>query len=195
MPNKGRLKEPSVELLGRAGLVPEENGRSLSAKVLDENIQVRYLRAKDIPLYISEGAIDVGITGYDIWQESGLELKELLDLGFGECELVLAGPEKYRSIELRSRVKVGTCFPNLTMNYFSRRGAPARIIKVSGAVEVLPRLGVANLIVDLTSTGRTLEENGLVVLDNILSSTARLLCKRRTERCVEFAKRIEEVLK
>ncbi|MFH1424909.1 MAG: ATP phosphoribosyltransferase [archaeon] len=191
MPNKGRLKEPAVELLKKAGLILGENGRCLSNKVEGENIVVQSFRAKDIPLYIAEGAVDVGITGYDIWKESRLELKELLDLKFGYCDLILAG---VAGKKIKRGVRVGTSFPMLTANYFARQGIAARIIEVSGAVEILPKLGIADFVVDLTSTGATLRENGLVVLDKILSSSARLLCRRMKEKNVKFAERLREVI-
>jgi len=143
-------------------------------------------------MYISEGAVDLGITGYDLGQESGLDLKELMDLGFGECDLVLAGRE---GAKLKPGCRIGTCFPNLTSSYLRKKGIAADIVEVSGAVEIMPRLGVSDLIVDLTSTGRTLRENNLIILDKILSSTARLFCKRQKQRCVEFADKLREVLK
>lgn len=146
-------------------------------------------------MYIDTGAVDAGITGYDLWGESGLKLKELIDLDFGLCDLVLAGPKKYKNAGLKTGIRIGTCFPNLTANYLSRCGTPAQIIEVSGAVEILPRMGVSDLVVDLVSTGRTLRENNLIVLDKILSSTARLLCKKKKQRCVEFAEKLREVIK
>jgi len=146
-------------------------------------------------MYISEGAVDAGITGYDLWMESGLELKELIDLDFGLCDLVLAGPKKFRGADLKTGIRVGTCFPSLTANYLSRRRIPAQIIEVSGAVEILPRMGISNVVVDLVSTGNTLRENNLIILDEILRSSARLLCKRKKQRCVKFAEKLKEAIK
>jgi len=185
------LKEPSLELLRKAGYRLPENGRCLVQKVSDE-LELYYLRASDMPLYISEGVVDAGITGVDVALESGLNMKEVLDLGFGKCDFVLAGkPGK----ELKDGSRIGTSFPNLTLNWLSRTGKICDIISVSGSVELLPKLNVSDFVTDLSSTGTTLRENNLEVKEKILSSTARLFCKKMSPRVLLFAEKLKEALK
>jgi len=190
IPSKGRLKDPSIEILRKAGFKIPENGRCLVQKISDD-LELYYLRASDIPLYISEGVVDVGITGLDIALESGLNIKEVLEFDFGNCDFVLAGK---KGKKLKSNTRIGTSFPNLTVNWLSKRGKICDIVSVSGSVEILPKLNVSDFITDITSTGKTLSENNLEVKEKILESTARLFCKKLSPKVLLFAEKLRGVL-
>lgn len=191
IPSKGRLKDPSIELLRKAGYALPENGRCLVQKISDE-LEIYYLRASDMPLYISEGVVDAGITGLDVVIESGLNVKDILNLNFGACEFVLAGK---KGKKLGSNTIIGTSFPNLTVNWLSRKGKICDIVSVSGSVEILPKLNVADFITDITSTGKTLQENNLEIQEKILKSTARLFCKKLSPKVLLFAEKLKGVMK
>ncbi len=193
VPNKGRLKEPALELLNKIGLFANES-RNLSYRINGSNIELAFLAAKDIPKFIECGAVDIGVTGYDVWQESNSQLKELLDLKFGSCDLVVAGLTGIKIPEIKSKVRVATSFPSLAAKYFSQKGISAEFVNVSGAEEALPKFEIADLVVVLRNTGRTLMENNLVVYDKILDSSARLLCAEKNLAILNFAKKMEAVL-
>ncbi len=177
VPNKGRLHEPTVRLLERAGLHLENGAdRKLYAETVDPEVTVLFARAADIPEYVADGAADVGITGVDQVSESGTELSELLDLGFGRCRLVLAAPEDGEITEpaqLKGKT-VATEFPRITRTYFDEKGIDTEIVEVTGATELTPHVEMADAIVDITSTGTTLAVNRLGILDEVLSSSVRL---------------------
>lgn len=179
IPNKGRLAEKSVEVLQRAGIrFDYSNERKLFAMALDGDLQVLFLRTADIPEFVQDGVVDVGITGRDVVEESGKSVEVLLDLGYGKCKLVVAVPEDrgIKSVrDLKDNVTVATSFPNLTKKFFDAQGKKVRILPVSGATEVTPTLGVADAITDLVSTGSTLAMNGLVAIGDILPSSAVLI--------------------
>jgi ATP phosphoribosyltransferase len=179
IPNKGRLSEQARELFDDAGLEVRANGdRALTASLGGE-FQALFLRAQDIPEFVADGAADVGITGWDLVRESGRPLDTLLDLGFGCCRLVVAAREDsaHTTIaDVGGGTRVATTFPRLTRNFFDDLGRSIEVVPVSGAAEIAPHLGVADVIVDLTSTGSTLRVNGLRELHTILESSARLVC-------------------
>ena len=179
VPNKGRLSEETLELLKRAGVrLDFSHERKLFATARGGAIQVLFLRAQDIPEFVADGVVHLGITGQDIIAESGRELTEVLDLQFGSCRLVVAVPEDsnvHSKDDLPRKTTVATSFPNLTRRYFQEKGIEARIIPVSGATEITPHIGVADMITDLTSTGSTLVMNGLREVDTIVRSTARVI--------------------
>jgi len=181
LPNKGRLHDPSVELLERAGLhLVDGADRQLYARTVDDDVTVLYARAADIPEYVSDGAADLGITGYDQAQEADREnLVSLLDLEYGQCKLVLAAPED-GDIEEPTDLEGGTIateFPNVTRNYLAEAGIDAEITEVSGATELTPHVDIADGIVDITSTGTTLRMNRLAVIDDVLESSVRLFAR------------------
>ncbi|WEL16295.1 ATP phosphoribosyltransferase [Halorhabdus sp. SVX81] len=181
LPNKGRLHDPSVELLERAGLhLVDGADRQLYARTVDEDVTVLYARAADIPEYVSDGAADLGITGYDQAQEADREnLVDLLDLDYGQCKLVLAAPED-GDIDEPTDLEGGTIateFPNVTRNYLAEAGIDAEITEVSGATELTPHVDIADGIVDITSTGTTLRMNRLAVIDDVLQSSVRLFAR------------------
>ena len=177
VPNKGRLHEPALELLERAGLhVQDGADRKLYADTVDPDVSVLFARAADIPEYVSDGAAALGITGLDQARESEADLVELLDLGFGACRLVLASPEEggVTAPEELSGGTVATEFPQITRRYFEEVGVSPDIVEVSGATELTPHVDIADAIVDITSTGTTLRMNRLSVIDEVLDSSVRL---------------------
>ncbi|XVH32924.1 ATP phosphoribosyltransferase [Haloferacaceae archaeon DSL9] len=180
VPNKGRLHEPSVDLLERAGLHIENGAdRKLYAETVDPDVTVLFARAADIPEYVRDGAAEIGITGLDQVRESGHDLDELLDLGFGKCRLVLAAPEDgdIASVADLAGKTVATEFPNVARAYFAERGIDPEIVEVSGATELTPHVEMADAIVDITSTGTTLAVNRLAILDEVLRSSVRLFAR------------------
>ncbi|PGF16055.1 ATP phosphoribosyltransferase [Natrinema sp. CBA1119] len=178
VPNKGRLHEPTIDLLERAGLHLENGAdRKLYADTVDPDVTVLFARAADIPEYVSDGAADLGITGFDQVQEARVDnVSELLDLEFGRCRLVLAAPEDgdIERLEDLAGKTVATEFPNITEDFFADTGVEPDIVEVSGATELTPHVEMADAIVDITSTGTTLKMNRLAIVDEVLSSSVRL---------------------
>ncbi|QSG14729.1 ATP phosphoribosyltransferase [Halapricum desulfuricans] len=197
VPNKGRLHEPSVELLERAGLhVVDGADRKLHAETVDPEVTILFARAADIPEYVSEGAADVGITGFDQVAEAQRDnLVELLDLEFGSCKLVLAAPEDddIESVSDLDGGTVATEFPNITREFLDEQGVDADITEVSGATELTPHVDIADAIVDITSTGTTLRMNRLEVIADVLESSVRLFA-REDARDDEKVQQIETAL-
>lgn len=195
LPNKGRLFEEVKGTLNDAGLeVRVASDRALTANLGGE-FTALFVRAQDIPAFVADGAADAGITGWDCVSESGRDLESLLDLGFGRCRLVVAGratgPTSIDDVSDGSAV--ATSFPNLARAFFEGRGKNVRIAEMSGAAEVAPHLGIADLIVDLVSTGSTLRVNGLVELATVVESSARLVARPRAARSEPIAKALDEL--
>jgi ATP phosphoribosyltransferase len=181
LPNKGRLHDPALDLLERAGL-PVENGaeRRLYADTVDPEVSVLFARAADIPEYVSDGAAAAGVTGYDQVREAAPgNVADLLDLEFGRCRLVLAAPEDgdIDAVEDVAGGTVATEFPNVTTEFFAERGIDATVVEVSGATELTPHVDMADAIVDITSTGTTLRMNRLAEVAEVLSSSVRLFAR------------------
>ena len=171
LPNKGRLASGALELLARAGLEPAMTSERALRADLGDDFTALFVRARDIPEFVADGAADVGITGSDLVAESGRELRTLLPLGFGRCRLVLAGRDgdrEWRSADaIPDGARVATSFPRTTLRWFASRGRSVEIVPVSGAAEVAPHVGVAEVIADLVSTGSTLKVNGLRELETL----------------------------
>ncbi|WP_048055609.1 ATP phosphoribosyltransferase [Methanotorris igneus] len=199
LPNKGRISEPVNRILEKAGLKITVQGRSLFAQTVDEEIKVMFARARDIPEFVADGVADVGVTGYDLVLERGVEDKVefLLDFNFGKARLVIAAPEDsdINSIDdLRDGMKIATEFPNLTRKYLKSKGLNLEIIELSGATEIAPFIGVADLISDLTSTGTTLRLNRLKIIDEIVSSTTRLIANKESLKDEKKRKKINQIV-
>ncbi|MFB6197370.1 MAG: ATP phosphoribosyltransferase, partial [Halobacteriaceae archaeon] len=181
----GRLHDPSIDLLERAGLsVVDGAERKLYANTVDEDISVLFARAADIPEYISDGAADLGITGLDQMREANQEnIVELLDLGFGKCRLVLAAREggNIDEIEDLDGGTVATEFPRITSEFFNQVEVTPDIVEVSGATELTPHVDIADAIVDITSTGQTLRMNRLKVISEVLESSVRLFAREEVQ--------------
>ncbi len=194
VPNKGRLHDPSLDLLERAGLrVVDGADRKLYADTTDADVTVLFVRAADIPEYVSDGAADVGITGLDQKREADpANVVDLLDLEFGQCRLVLAAPEDGDVGEVSDLAgrTVATEFPTITRTYFAERGVDPEIVEVSGATELTPHVDMADAIVDITSTGTTLKVNRLAVIDEVLSSSVHLFAREG----VADDRQVEEVV-
>ena len=177
--SKGRISNPSIEILEKAGLGLKDNSnRKLISATYNKNIDIMFARASDIPEFVEEGIVDMGITGVDLIKESEANVKELVDLNFGQTELVLASPEEsnINSIEdVNSDMIVATEFPVLTEKYFKNNNLDLKIVTLSGSTEIAPFIGVADLITDLTSTGTTLKMNHLKIIDVILKSSIKLI--------------------
>jgi ATP phosphoribosyltransferase len=178
LPNKGRLAQDTRELFNDAGLeVRALSDRALTASLGGE-FEAIFVRAQDIPEFVSDGAADAGITGFDLVSESDRPLELRLDLGFGRCRLAVAAREEsgIETIEdIPDGARIATAFPGVTMRFFQNLGKKVEIVPVSGAAEIAPHLGIADVIVDLVSTGSTLKTNGLHEVFTVLSSTAHLV--------------------
>ena len=155
VPNKGRLVEPTLELLHDAGLIFDEHDRSLVARVQNMDLDILFVRTNDIIEFVGDGVADLGITGVDLLVETGAELPRIRQLGYGRCRLAAAVPadSPIRELEELAGLRVATAHPNAARRFFEERRIPVDVIPISGAVEVAPRLGLADAIVDLVSTG------------------------------------------
>jgi len=181
---KGRLLDPTVSFLKALDLLPDtfsDIGRRLMFEDPDRGIRFLLLRASDVPTYVESGAADLGIAGSDLLMEQMRAVYEPVDLGFGRCRLVLAGPVAAPPRQ-RSKLRVATKYPNVTERYFSERGLQIEVVKLYGAIEIAPRVGVSDQIVDLSDTGETLRANGLTILDEIARCSARLIANRAALR-------------
>ncbi len=184
LPSKGRISDPAVNLLGKAGIgVKDTTNRKLFSKTYDEEIDVMFTRAADIPEFVADGAADMGMTGLDLIEENNASVEILEELNFGSAKLVLAVPED-SSLEKVSDIKdgaiVATEFPNLTRKYFQKMEIQVKIVELSGATEIAPFIGVADIITDLTSTGTTLKMNHLRIIDTILNSSIKLIANKKS---------------
>jgi ATP phosphoribosyltransferase len=176
---RGALLDETLDLLDRLGLDTREV-RDNDRKLLFEDAGIITMRPSDVPTYVEAGAADLGITGKDVLMEqSERELYELVDLGYGHCRMVLAtvagddpAAEALRRLGV---VRIATKYPRIATRYFLDSGRQAEIVEVKGSVELAPLTGLAEGIVDLTASGTTLSENGLVVREEIARSTARLI--------------------
>jgi ATP phosphoribosyltransferase len=177
IPNKGRLLDSTLALLSDAGLVFEAHDRSLVSRVQNHPLDILFVRTNDVVEFVADGVAEAGITGGDILAESGVRLPMLRELGYGRCRLTAAVPADapYDSMADLNGVRVATSHPNVTRRFFADQGIPVEVITLSGAVEVAPRLGLADAIVDLVSTGSTLQMNGLRAIGDILASEAILV--------------------
>jgi ATP phosphoribosyltransferase len=177
MPNKGRLAEPAIELLRDAGVEVELGDRRLSAMARNVDLELLFVRTGDIAEYVRDGLVDLGLTGMDLVAESGDGMVPVLELGFGSCSLVLATPELNGAetvTELRGG-RIATSFPRLTRAFLEASEVEAQVVEVTGAVEVMPQLGVADAVVDLVASGSTLRVNGLRPIATLLESQAILV--------------------
>jgi len=197
VPNKGVMADGVLQLLVDAGLDPRSHlgSRALEAP-LGEGFDAVFVAAANIPEFVADGAADAGITGWDLVCESGRPLEMRLDVELAPCRLVLAAPAGTEVPEvtgLPAGTRVATVFPRLTREFFASIGVDAEVVEVSGAVEITPRLGVADLIVDLVATGSTLKANQLREIATILESSARLVTRPVKEDEPELTARLEQL--
>lgn len=178
VPSKGRLREPSLELLERAGLRFRLSGRRLFSVCSDTETRIIFTNAADIPVLVAEGVVDLGITGSDQVLEKGVDVVEHRRLGFGRCRLSVATHKDApfrRASDLSGRV-VGAKFVRLARAYFERKGVTdVRVIEIQGAVEVMVLLGMVDAIVEIVETGNSLVENDLVEIDRVLEAETVLI--------------------
>lgn len=180
---KGRLAELSIDIFERLGFdVAEMKTKTRKLVFTDEKKKFRFIlvKASDVPTYVEYGAADIGIVGKDTLLESGKNLYEVLDLGFGACKMAVAGPEAMRGkLEGRNIMRVASKYPEIAREYFHRsKGQTVDIIKLNGSVELGPLVGLSDVIVDIVESGKTLYENGLAVLEDVCPLSARLVVNR-----------------
>lgn len=199
IPSKGRLAELAAELLVEAGLKFRRQERSLFARVRDMPIDVTFLRTDDIPVLCAEGAIDLGITGSDLVEESGTELNTRLALGLGNCRLAFCVPDDSdikKPADLAGS-RIATSFPHVTERYLAQHNVSGHIVQLTGSVEVMIALGVADAIVDLVETGSTLAANRLRILDEIGQYETVLVqnpATKQSQLCDRVVRRLEGVV-
>lgn len=176
---KGALYDETVKRLRSVGIgVPADVGRRLRVRAEDGKNELLILRSSDVPAYVEFGAADCGIVGKDTLWETDRSVSELADLGFGACRLVVAAQRKdgyHEGARYPTFLRVATKFKRSAQAYFSERDLPCEIIGLHGSVELAPLVGIADAIVDLVSTGKTLQEHGMVVVDEIARSSARFV--------------------
>ena len=179
VPNKGSLADAAVEILKEAGYRQRVDSRDLVLSDPENGVEFYYLRPRDIALYVGTGELEAGITGRDLLIDSGADAKEILSLDFGGSTFRFAGPAAQSwTVEDLSGKRVATAYPGLVENYLSKLGVKAIVVRLDGAVESSVRLGVADVIADVVSTGNTLRQAGLSIFgDPILQSEAILISR------------------
>ncbi len=182
----GRLADASRELLKDAGLRIQNGKNSLTARVENFAAELMFVRDDDIPTFVADGVCEFGIVGQNVIEEFAAGREEsgfdvLAELGFGRCSLKIAAPEKtvYQGPESLADTRIATSYPRLLTRFLEERGVAAEIVKMNGAVELAPRLQIANFVCDLVSTGATLEANGLVPVETVLDSQSVLIRTRK----------------
>jgi len=181
---KGRILDEALPLMARAGVVPEaefhdKKSRALSFACEAADMRLIRVRAFDVATFVAHGAAQAGIVGSDVVEEFAYpDLYAPVDLDIGHCRLSVAEPEGQATGVTPSHLRIASKYPNLTRRHYERLGIQAEVVKLNGAMELAPGLGLSSRIVDLVSTGRTLRENGLVETSTILEISARLIVNR-----------------
>ena len=195
IPNKGRISIPILELMEKSGLHLLDAGeRHLISRTPDPHIEVLFARPIDIPEYVATGAADMGITGHDMVAERGVSVDKLLDLQFGHATLVLAVQEgsPVQSVSDLRDAKIATEFPGIAQSYFAQHNTPVHIVQVSGACEATPYLGIADAIIDLSSSGDTLRSNRLRVISQVMKTSTVVIANHDAR--VAKSEKIEEIV-
>ena len=180
---KGKLFGLSAELFARIGCTAEglaEKSRKLVISNEEQKLRFIITKTADVPTYVEYGAADIGIIGKDVLMESGKDVYELLDMGFGKCHLMMAVPKSQRRPSLAdyAHTRVATKFPHIAEQFFTSQGMQMEYIKLNGSIELGPIVGLSESIVDIVETGTTLKENDLVEIAHIMDATARLIANR-----------------
>ena len=202
---KGRLAKKTMDLLESIGITCEEMKDKESRKLIfvNEEWKIKFFLAKanDVPTYVEYGAADIGVVGKDTIVEEGRRLYEVLDLGFGKCNMCVAGPpEAGELLQHGELIRVATKYPEIAKDYFyNRKHQTVEIIKLNGSIELAPIVGLSEVIVDIVETGSTLKENGLVVLEKIMPLSARMVVnhvsmKMERERITALIQSVKEKL-
>ncbi|ADN37012.1 ATP phosphoribosyltransferase [Methanolacinia petrolearia DSM 11571] len=202
IPNKGRIADPIIETVEKSGLrIKNSVQRKLISRTSDPEIEVLFARPIDIPEFVADGAADLGITGKDMIMERGSDVEELLDLQSGNANLVLAVPadSDINDPKQLDGLRVATEFSGISKKYFNGLGIDVTLVPVGGACEAAPYLGIADAIIDLTSSGVTLATNNLRVVDEVLRSTTVLIAnrdakERHPEKIAELCLALESVI-
>jgi ATP phosphoribosyltransferase len=180
--SKGKLLSPTLALFrqaGYSGYHVQDGDRRLILEFPDHGHRVLIVRPSDVPVYVEYGAADLGVVGKDVLLEQSPDVYEPVDLGLGVCKLVVAKPNGQTPIQrLSSKLRVATKYPNMTERFFNQQGVPVELIKLYGSIELAPLVGLADRIVDLVETGKTLKANNLVEEEIIAWSSARLIVNR-----------------
>ena len=182
---KGRMQDDVLELFAEAGYASEcDDDRKLIFSDCTGDLSFLLAKPSDVPTYVEYGAAELGIVGQDVVREGGQDLYEPLGLGIGRCRLALAGPPEWRERDLRLTpyLRVASKYPRLALAYVQERGLSVEVIYLSGSIELAPAVGLADLLVDLVQSGRTLRENGLVEIETILESEAILVVNRAAHK-------------
>lgn len=175
---KGYLFSEALDCLKKCNFTFDdhlENSRKLYIESQDKQLKLLIVRPWDVPAYVAQGAADLGVVGHDVLQEQSPHVYQLMDLKFGQCKLVIAGPKGSEQAFNKPVLKVATKYPNATEAFLKKKGIKSHIIKLYGAIELAPLTGLSDVISDLTATGQTLKEHDLTVLDTVFSSTAYLI--------------------
>jgi len=180
--SKGKLLSPTLAMFrqaGYSGYHVQDGDRRLILEFPDHGHRVLIVRPSDVPVYVEYGAADLGVVGKDVLLEQSPDVYEPVDLGLGVCKLVVAKPNGQTPIQrLSSKLRVATKYPNMTERFFNQQGLPVELIKLYGSIELAPLVGLADRIVDLVETGKTLKANNLVEEEIITWSSARLIVNR-----------------
>jgi len=184
---KGRMWDRSLELFGSVGIEvdPAERGsRRLIVPSACGRYELLPVKSMDVPVYVEAGVADAGIVGMDVVRERSADVLHPLDLGFGACALVVAAPAgtAYPYLPTGETARVATKYVEISRDFFARAGVQVDLMRISGSVEIAPLLGLSHWIVDLVETGRTLRENGLVVLDEVMHTSARWIVNRASHK-------------
>lgn len=195
IPNKGRIAVPVMDLMEKSGLhLLDREDRRLISRTPDPQVEVLFARPIDIPEYVADGAADLGITGRDMVVERRAEVEELLDLKLGGATLVLAVPEdsQIRETGDLAGARVATEFPVITADFFKQHAIQVTVVPVGGACEITPHLGIADAILDLTSSGETLRSNRMRIIERVLSTSTILISNPRAKE--KNAGKLEEII-
>ncbi len=202
---KGRLAEKTLEMFEQIGITCEEMKDKKTRKLIfvNEDLGLRFFLAKgpDVPTYVEYGAADIGIVGRDTILEEGRKIYEVLDLGYGKCNMCVCGPaEAKKYLEDHSHIRVATKYPEIAKDYFyNKKHQTVEIIKLNGSIELAPIVGLSEVIVDIVETGATLRENGLTVLEEICPLSARMVVnqvsmKMENERILKIINDLKGIL-
>ena len=203
---KGRLAKKAMAMFGQIGIRIEEMEDPKSRKLIFEDKEhgIRFFLAKasDVPIYVAYGAADIGIVGYDTILEENRKLYEVLDLGFGRCRMCVCGPRSAKAyLDHNELIRVATKYPRIARDYFfNKKHQTVEIIKLNGSIELAPIVGLSEVIVDIVETGSTLRENGLEILEEVCTLSARMVVnqvsmKMENERISDLIIKCRKVLK
>lgn len=200
---KGRLANDVMDIFERIGITCDElKEKSRKLIFTNEDLKMKFFlsKATDVPAYVEGGACDIGIAGYDTLLEEKRDLYEVIDLGLGKCRVIVAGfPDSKDILDSNKKIRVATKYPNITKEYFNKKGQQVDIIKLNGSVELGPIVSLSDVIVDIVETGSTLKENGLIVLSEITDVSARIVVnkvsmKLHSEKIIQIINNLKKEL-